>query len=430
MIEWHQASAQTSKSGDSEITVPTIKADVRQVLVPIVAVDKKGHAVSGLKRSDFAVFEDGVPQRIVAFSKTFDVSMETRASVVVGDTKGHVDSTKLQAANAVGTDSPTRTYLVCVDTLHSSFSNVIAARQALEKFFRRERDEKAQYALMTIGRQITVVQDSTRDPLAVLAALSSKNFQNKVIEGEESNIALEADTLRKMLLGQIPIPHLDLEHQIQIFITSRAERTAILTHIFQQELKKLIQTTGSIPTQRTILLISDGFNLVPGRELVGIARAYFPNNPSFRLTEHDAQPLLNELLRLAQRYNVVIYGLDSRGLYAPASNGISDASHSGEARMRYTHTLDEMMQDEGIVAWENGSALAQLAAATGGIYFHDNNDLLAGIHRAFDDERERYVIAYSPSNASADGKYRNIRVEIKGGRFKAQAKAGYWATER
>jgi len=72
--------------------------------------------------------------------------------------------------------------------------------------------------------------------------------------------------------------------------------------------------------------------------------------------------------------------------------------------------------------------MAQLAAATGGIYFHDNNDLLAGIHRAFDDERERYAIAYSPSNNSLDGKYRRIRVAVKDRNLRVYAKAGYWAT--
>jgi VWFA-related protein len=304
------------------------------------------------------------------------------------------------------------------------------AQRALQKFFQGEHDGKAQYALMTLGRHIAVVQDSTRDPSLVLSALASKNFQSSVVDAEGSNIAFEADTLRKMLMGQIPIPALDLEHQVQMFITSRAERTAILTRTFQQELKNIIQITGSIPTQRTIIFISDGFNLVPGRELVGIARAYFPNNPWFRFTERDAQPQLNELLQLAQRYNVVVYALDSRGLYSSASTGLGDASHSGEARSKYTRGLNEMIHDEGTVAWENGSALAQLASATGGIYFHDRNDLLGGIHRAFDDERERYVIAYSPSNDSADSTYRKIRVEMRNRSYRVYAKTGYWATER
>src|SRR5260370_4579067 len=46
----------------------TIRLDVQQVLVPIVVTDKKGHHVSGLRKSDFKVFEDGVQQEIVSLS--------------------------------------------------------------------------------------------------------------------------------------------------------------------------------------------------------------------------------------------------------------------------------------------------------------------------------------------------------------------------
>ena len=76
-------------------------------------------------------------------------------------------------------DSPSRTYLVSVDTLHSSFGNIAQARRALTKFFAREHDAKAQYALMNLSRQIDVIQDSTRDPSLVLSALGSKKFQKQ-----------------------------------------------------------------------------------------------------------------------------------------------------------------------------------------------------------------------------------------------------------
>jgi VWFA-related protein len=406
---------------------PIIKANVRQVLVPAVVLDKKGHPVSGLKESDFTVFEDGQPQHIVAFRKIYDSSLETTSLYSAGNiTTGNF---VVERNSKVGSDSPTRTYLVCIDTLHTSLPNLTQARRALTKFFQGEHDEKAQYALMNLGRQIDVIQDSTRDPSLVLSALTSKNFQHSVLDGEASDIVFQADVLRKIFLGQIPMTKLDFKRQIQMFIAARAERTAALTRIFQQELKNIIEVTATVPTQRTIVLISDGFNLVPGRELVGIARAYFPDAPEFRFPTQDAQPQLNELLRLAQKNNVVIYGLDSRGLYPPASTGLGDASHSGDAIISNVPALNQMSTDEDTVAWENGSAMAQLAAATGGMYFHDNNDLLAGIHRAFDDERERYVIAYSPSSDSTDGKYRKIRVEVKGKNLRVYAKAGYWAAD-
>ena len=206
---------QVSQNGAPPLAGPVIKADVRQVLVPVVVTDKKGHPVSGLSESDFTVFEDDVAQRVVAFSKTYDAALErSEASAISGSavpqpTKGRT--------NGAGPESPLRTYLVCVDTLHSSFGNLVQARQALMKFFRSEEDGRAQYALMNLGRQIEVLQDSTRDPSLIFAALAGKKFQRSYLDNASSGIAFEADTLRKILRGELPAPAADLKHYVQMF---------------------------------------------------------------------------------------------------------------------------------------------------------------------------------------------------------------------
>lgn len=281
---------------------------------------------------------------------------------------------------------------------------------------------------MNLSRQIEVIQDSTRDSSLVLSALRSKKFQTSVLDGEASSIAADSDALRGMLKGfsplackappvrvrgTIPDNCSDMKRQVQMFINTSAERTAVLTRLYLEELKTIINVMAGMPTQRTLVLISDGFNLIPGRELFGIASANFPGDPEWRFNERDAQSQLSELLQLTQKSNVVVYGLDSRGLYTPAMTGLGDASHEGTGDWTQTQQMADMMRNEDKVAWENGSAMAQLASATGGIDFENNNDLLAEIRRAFDDERERYQIAYVPSNASADGKYRKIRVALK-----------------
>jgi VWFA-related protein len=75
--------------------------------------------------------------------------------------------------------------------------------------------------------------------------------------------------------------------------------------------------------------------------------------------------------------------------------------------------------------------MAQLAHETGGLFFQNSNDLPKGITRALTDTREYYVLAYVPKNEASDGKYRKIKVEVNGGdKFRVNAKAGYWATER
>jgi Ca-activated chloride channel homolog len=48
---------------------PTIKVETRLVNVALNVVDDKGSPVGGLERDDFAIFEDGKPQKIAVFEK-------------------------------------------------------------------------------------------------------------------------------------------------------------------------------------------------------------------------------------------------------------------------------------------------------------------------------------------------------------------------
>src|SRR5580698_7815005 len=59
------AQAPQSNEGD----VPTIKVETRLVNVALNVVDAKGAPVGGLGRDDFAILEDGVPQKIAIFEK-------------------------------------------------------------------------------------------------------------------------------------------------------------------------------------------------------------------------------------------------------------------------------------------------------------------------------------------------------------------------
>lgn len=136
----------------------------------------------------------------------------------------------------------------------------------------------------------------------------------------------------------------------------------------------------------------------------------------------DTQDALEKILRLAVHNNVQFYTLDSRGLYTLASldGSTLDASTGGISSERVD--ADEMS-----VAHENTDGLAELADQTGGLFFENSNDLLKGIRKAVADGHERYMLAYVSSDKRMDGKYRKIRVEVKGHKFHVKAKPGYWA---
>ena len=74
--------------------------------------------------------------------------------------------------------------------------------------------------------------------------------------------------------------------------------------------------------------------------------------------------------------------------------------------------------------------LSEFAAATGGLAFQNNNDLLQGLSRAFADGREYYMLGYVSNNPNLDGKFRTITVQVRDGSLVVHAKRGYWATEK
>ena len=60
--------SQTLAAGNKN-QIPTLKARVRLVVVDVVVTNSKGEAVSGLKKEDFEVSEDGAPQTVSVFEE-------------------------------------------------------------------------------------------------------------------------------------------------------------------------------------------------------------------------------------------------------------------------------------------------------------------------------------------------------------------------
>lgn len=415
----------------------TIKADVKQVLVPVVVTDKAGHHINRLKASDFHVSEDGVEQDIIGFA-TSTASAERVTRPEASLVPGNVPSSASQSS--VAATIPRRTYLICIDTLHSAFPNFSRVQEALRKFFTNEKAGDSQYALMAIGRQIHPVVDSTRDPAAILAAIASKKFLKTITDTESVKLANDiqeftyfmrdyyctscaCDAFNTPERPGCPV----MQARLQGYLFRSGERIRMLDQNFYQALRQLVTATATMPTTRTILFISDGFNRFPGRELYSVMAGFAPKDHRFEFNPMDTNNQLQVVLKTAVNQDVRFYTIDSRGLYTGASLGGNtfDASTSQGAFIPQSVDFNRMT-----VARENTDALAELARETGGLFFENNNDLLKGIERAFADGREYYVPAYVPKNKSEDGMFRRIRVEVTKRNLRVNAKTGYWAPSR
>jgi hypothetical protein len=72
--------------------------------------------------------------------------------------------------------------------------------------------------------------------------------------------------------------------------------------------------------------------------------------------------------------------------------------------------------------------MEELADATGGRYFHNNNDLKAGFAQVAASPEFVYVLGLSPQNLKPDGAYHALQVKLTNARgLDAQARRGYYA---
>jgi VWFA-related protein len=436
----------------------TIRLRVRQVLVPVVVTDKKGRSVNGLRPSDFQIEEDGVAQDIVAFTTE---AVATAGAPVASETSA--SATQNPAAIVTTTTKPKQTWVICFDALHTSVANFIRAKEAMDKFLGSRPRADDQFVLLSIGRQLHVIHTATNDVSAITAKVTSKQFASLALESNSPQLTDAVNDVRRQMdlycsgcpcgrnapMGKSTC---DLKaERIKLELDARSEQFGTYDDVFFGLLKRVVAELAKLDGRRNLILISDGFTLMPGRELFAVASAYLPNEPYFKANPpRNTQTMLDDSIKLAATHTVIINTIDARGSYSPAARpgGLLDASNAAPGAMGRQEVLASRQTTPALrggtllsetdsrwnsVQFDNGGALAQLAKASGGIYFHDNNDLQSGFREVLDDTRETYVIAYIPKNSAQDGKFRKISVTVndgtnaKRGSLTVRAKSGYWA---
>lgn len=424
-----------------------IRVDVRQVLVPLVVTDREGHRVTGLTQADFKVFENGVEQKITAFS------VEQSGLPQTGIPARSEQPPLAPAASQAATPQPAparsnvrRTYMICIDTLHASFNHFAAAREALVKLFQQKNAPGSQYVVVALGASAEMVLNVTSDPTAALGVFQSKRFQKLFLDGQMGGVNAEMERFRRDLVETREACNLAAMDRVfqskceagMSRVNQRAAQIAeldrTLTLGFLREFRALISQLARARDRRTVILLSDGFEIEPGREAFALVNAYFPFAshclvpPTISCLQTDLtaatrlQDEFEPILQIAAKSSITIDTIDSRGLFGQRA---FDASNPGNPP-----NVDAgvgRVERDGAAA--RGNTLVELAEATGGTAFHDSNNLLAGLQRAFADGRDYYTLAYVSSNANFDGKFRAITVQVRDRNAAVNAKRGYWAAQ-
>jgi VWFA-related protein len=203
---------------------------------------------------------------------------------------------------------------------------------------------------------------------------------------------------RTGLTWYVPIlpPGADKKFREEIEKRISAVRSPILTLGTWNALAYAIQGLREMPGRKAIALFSDGFS-----------------------------PAAGQIVQLANRASIVIYTLDPRGL---VSQFFTAVDAKGTMRLGDGINNDEAKR---LAAYrDTQKGLEQLAQGTGGIFFHDYNDLSQGLASALDDMSSYYLIGYQPQRTDFDQvrgrpKFHETKVKVLRSGLQVRSRNGF-----
>jgi len=396
---------------------PVFTTQVEMVVVDVVVTSGEG-PLAGLRREDFAVTEDGVPQEIATFDA---IDVAGGPAPVAPESRERVSvNTGAPAMNA-------RSFVLVFDQVHLSPLGADRARQAVSGFLRfgpREGD-----TVMLVGTGggswwMTRTDQGREELAAVLKRLGSRYMPNDtpehITDFEAMRIAEDRDPL---ILEQV-------RRRFETYVTSKSREAegAPLRAVERQDeaARELVSDSeirgraqevynNSVTRNRTtfsaLTRVLDSLAAVRGRKTVVLFSEGFIRDT--RLDEHF------KVVRAAQRASAAVYFVDVRGLR------IESASQTAQfgALLPSSDVGEQVTRD--LVSSEGADTLAQ---DTGGFPIKNTNDLERGLRRIAQESRRYYLLGYASTNLRRDGKWRNIQVRVDRPGVEVRARKGYYAS--
>lgn len=402
-------------------SVPVVKTQVRRVLVDIVVTNEQGDAVTGLRKEDFEVLEDGKAQTVATFEEHHGAA-PTQIKMPPMPPGVYTNFPVTQTADAIN--------VLLLDTLNTPAPDQVYVHSQMIKHL-KEIPPNARVAVFTLASRLRMIQGVTTDSSALLAAVNSQPAA-KPSPVLQSQMEQDADRQRVDFMIQESQNRPDSNQTLPQSMVDAASSEKM----FFNDVKNFVADSRIRMTLEAMQQLGRYLGTIPGRKNVMWFSGSFPAGiiPNPDLTdpfggEKSYQEEIRKTADLLAAAQIAIYPIGAEGLMADQTFQVSGSEIS---QQRGSIQLQDQMQISREQAWDRDashSAMEQIAKETGGQAFYNANGLAAAMQRAIHNGERYYSITYSPANTVMDGKYRRIRVRLTNAKHTLSYRRGYFADD-
>jgi len=376
-------------TGQEPAAAPVLRVTARLVEVGVVVHHKNG-PVTDLTEDDFKIFDRGKRQKIAVFQK--NGARFTRQASAPADPDVFTNRSE---ANP---DEPRGVTIFLLDALNTQFSDQLQAKKEFLKLLGQIRPDDRMGVYM-LGRELRVLQEFTSDSRRLTEAVQRApvEFTRQMDVFRDPN---ESDTSKDQ---------------------AKVDRALITASAIEAIAKQM----AGVPGRKNLIWISAAFPIELNKTRLaeplrtgGAASLPPDQGPApggeagsrrivVRLRTGDKNvrrftPEVDRITRALNAANITMYPVDARGLL--------------------------LVPDEPPLPSPSGFATMELVASqTGGVAFHDTNDIHGAISKALEDSEASYTLGFYPDSGQLDSSFHALKVEVNRPDVEVRARKGYIA---
>ena len=402
-----------------------------------------------MKPADFTVLEDGKPQRVSAFAvHTVPVNTKLGAPPLKLPPNQYSNFTYVPQAQ----DHPVT--IVLLDMMNTSGADQQYARKQMIKFLEALPAGRP-VALFTLTSKLTMVQGFTGDSAALVEAAKAVMAKSPLLMGSEAQMQDDSITARTLEslgapasmgptggsgtgTGSAPIAPIGQALRYAVDSEDSFQKLQRM-ELTIDALNVLARSVAGYSGRKNLLWLSAEFPIAFGPDMnpynqasaainAGITPEAQTNHQLHNL-QYETPPLEQTAAMLAAS-QVAVYPISVSGVINPGTGIDISTQTSNLSNLNLQNETQTANLRQTNAKWDAHEAMSDIARQTGGEAFYGTNDLKEALSKGMEEGSNYYTLAYTPTNADWNGKYRRIDVRSTAASAKLVYRRGYYSVEQ